>query len=199
MADNTDRFPQIRLINKPNEFVNATIRGRDNIVDKTAENIIVNGQNNYVGPNCRDINLLNTSGCTVSSGVVGVNLFSCSGVTVSENNVLYFNNKKVSTYGSIKYYAGTIVQSGTSAPTVTEVVNSFITPVTTSYAGVGLYNILCAEFIDGETTTMITTTYNAGNLFRIACISDGIVRIESLSGGYANSILQANFEIKVFT
>jgi len=96
MADNTDYFPQIRTVNKPNEYVNSTIRGRGNTVDKTAENVIVNGANNYVGEGCRDVNLLNSSGCTVSSGVVGINMISCSGLTAFDSGKIYIENVEIS-------------------------------------------------------------------------------------------------------
>lgn len=85
-------FPIIGQGQKPNKVFRQSIIGANNNVSPTAQDIIVNGAGNFIGEECRDVNILNSSGCMVTSGVIGVNLFSCSGVTVEESNVIYIKN-----------------------------------------------------------------------------------------------------------
>ena len=91
-SGSTEYFPIIGQATKPNKVFKQSIIGEGNNVDSTAQDIIVNGDGNYIGEECRDINLLNTSGSVVTSGTIGVNLFSCSGLTVDESNVIYIKN-----------------------------------------------------------------------------------------------------------
>ena len=88
-------FPIIGQTIKPNKLFRQSIIGYGNQVASTAQDIIVNGEGNFVGDDCRSINILNTSGSVVTSGVIGVNLFSCSGLIIEESDVIYIKNVKI--------------------------------------------------------------------------------------------------------
>ena len=85
-------FPIIGQGQKPNKVFRQSIIGAGNNVEPTAQDIIVNGFGNYIGEECRNINLLNTSACIVSSGIIGVNLFSCSGLVINDSDTIYIRN-----------------------------------------------------------------------------------------------------------
>jgi hypothetical protein len=88
-------FPIIGQAIKPNKLFRQSIIGHGNQVASTAQDIIVNGFGNSIGDDCRSINILNTSGSSVTSGVIGVNLFSCSGLIIDESDVIYIKNVKI--------------------------------------------------------------------------------------------------------
>jgi len=88
-------FPIIGQPIKPNKLFRQSIIGYGNQVASTAQDIIVNGEGNFIGDDCRSINILNTSGSVVTSGVIGVNLFSCSGLIIEESDVIYIKNVKI--------------------------------------------------------------------------------------------------------
>jgi hypothetical protein len=88
-------FPIISNASKPNRLFRHAIIGEGNSVSSSAQDIIVNGSGNFIGDECRSINLLNTSSCIVSSGVIGVNLFSCSGLTVNDSDTIFIKNIEI--------------------------------------------------------------------------------------------------------
>ena len=90
-----DYFPLIKRKLKPNQKKQYAYTSLIDVVEDSAENVISNGGGNYIGEECKEINILNSSGCTVTSGVIGVNLFACSGISVYESNVIYIKNVKI--------------------------------------------------------------------------------------------------------
>ena len=95
MADNNEYIPQITYVPRYNEYVNTIIRGQSNIVEPSADDVIVSGDRNYVGQGCRNISLLNSSGCVVYPNVVGSTLINCSGIVIQEDNLVYINNNRL--------------------------------------------------------------------------------------------------------
>tara|TARA_R100001244_G_scaffold63542_1_gene52771 strand:- start:6054 stop:6692 length:639 start_codon:yes stop_codon:yes gene_type:complete len=91
-SGSTEYFPIISNASKPNRLFRHAIIGESNSVSSSAQDIVVNGVGNFIGDECRNINLLNTSACIVSSGVISANLFSCSGLTIDVNDVIYIKN-----------------------------------------------------------------------------------------------------------
>ena len=89
---NNELFPKLKKPAKPNNHIDSVIMGHGNIVESSAQNVNVNGDANYVGVETGNINILNSSGCIVSSGVIGCTLINCSGISIYEDNLVYINN-----------------------------------------------------------------------------------------------------------
>ena len=89
---NEELFPQYKKNEIPKSYIDTVIKGSGNIIEDSSRNTIVTGDNNYVGEETESITILNSSGCVVSSGVVGCVIIGSSGVVVSDNNLLYINN-----------------------------------------------------------------------------------------------------------
>lgn len=70
------------------------IQGQLNYVSPTATNILINGNSNSVGTDADNVTIQQSSGITVAGGVVNVQVFNSSGITVTESNVVYQNNVK---------------------------------------------------------------------------------------------------------
>lgn len=96
MSDNTEYFPQQLFIENPNTHIDTIIKGKGNVIAYSARNVFVNGDSNYLGEDTKDINILNSSGCVISSGVVGCVIISSSGVVVTNSGQLYIKNKLIS-------------------------------------------------------------------------------------------------------
>jgi hypothetical protein len=114
-SGSTEFFPLIRKLKKPNVTRQGVFISKLDVIDVTAENIISNGGGNFVGESCESINLLNCIGCSITSGVTGVNLIDCSGITVSENDVTFIDNLQI-TEGSFISSGVTFNQSYTIVP-----------------------------------------------------------------------------------
>ena len=96
MADNTEFFPNVDGINSPNLKRNGVYVGNTNTVEDSATNVMVNGNGNYVGEACNNVNILNSSGCAVTSGVINITIVGSSGLTVTESNQTFFANTEIS-------------------------------------------------------------------------------------------------------
>lgn len=96
MADNTDFLPQSESIDPPHVVRNRTIIGDSNIVDVSSINTIVSGLNNFVGAHTKNINILGSTNCQVTSGVTNVNIINSSGVSVTESDTTYIKNVVIS-------------------------------------------------------------------------------------------------------
>jgi len=68
------------------------VLGKNNNIDPKSSFINVQGNDNFVGPDCTYISLVNSSGCIVDGGVNNVSLVNSSGVTVSASNYTRINN-----------------------------------------------------------------------------------------------------------
>ena len=99
--NNQEEFPKQRSIEPPQTYIDSVIKGTGNIIQRSAKNVIVNGDNNYVAEEAKNINIFNSSGCVVSSGVIGVTLINSSGVVASTDNVVYINNTEFKLEGAI--------------------------------------------------------------------------------------------------
>ena len=91
--NNEEYFPKNTPKTPPNTYIDTVINGFGNIVEPSSRNTQVNGDGNFVGEETANINILNSSGCTVSSGVIGCTIINSSGITVSDDNLVYINNK----------------------------------------------------------------------------------------------------------
>jgi len=92
MADNTEYLPQIGVIDDSRTERNYKLIGDGNVVSISAKDIVVNGQNNFVGEECQRINILASSGCTVTSGVTDISITGSSGLTINESSLTYIKN-----------------------------------------------------------------------------------------------------------
>ena len=90
--NNEEVFPKIENTEVPNTTIDSVIKGYANRIEKSAKNVIVNGDRNYVGHATSNINIFNSSGCVVSSGVTGCTLINSSGITIYDDNKVYINN-----------------------------------------------------------------------------------------------------------
>lgn len=90
--NNEEIFPKNGIKEPFNAYIDVVIKGAGNIIEHSARNVIVNGENNYVGDGAKNINIFNSSGCIVSSGVIGCTLISSSGVIVNTDGLCYINN-----------------------------------------------------------------------------------------------------------
>jgi len=91
MADNIDKFPKQKIVTRPNVITNGQFIADGNFVHPTAESCIVTGVNNFVGAGCRNVSILNSSGCIVFADVTGSTIFNSSGTVVTANNTIYIN------------------------------------------------------------------------------------------------------------
>ena len=91
MEENNEYTPLLEPIDKPNFYRNVTISSITNVVEQSAENVIVNGLDNYVGEGCNNINIFASSGCIVSSGVTNCTIIASSGITGSSNEIWVSN------------------------------------------------------------------------------------------------------------
>ncbi len=71
------------------------VRGSDNVISKSASNVIVNGDANRIFSGANNINLLSSNNCIVSANLQNVTLINCDGLTVTESNKTYINNQEV--------------------------------------------------------------------------------------------------------
>jgi hypothetical protein len=92
MSDNSDFIPRYYPTNPMRTYMDSVINGAGNIVDPSAQNVIVNGDRNYVGGRASNITILNSSGCVINPDVVGAVIINSSGVTISDDNLVYINN-----------------------------------------------------------------------------------------------------------
>lgn len=93
MADNTEYLPQIGVIDDSRTLRNYKLVGDGNVVHRTSTDVIVNGKDNFVGEECQRVNILASSGCTITSGVTDVSIINSSGITVNyPGNVIYVDN-----------------------------------------------------------------------------------------------------------
>ena len=95
MSDNTEYFPNQEFHEQPNAIIDSVIKGYGNIVAHSTRNTIVNGDSNYVGEETKNITILNSSGCVVSSGVVGCVIIASSGVVVTDSGQMWISNNRV--------------------------------------------------------------------------------------------------------
>lgn len=106
-----ERFPLYKREPKPNVITNGQFVADDNSVHPSAFNVVVTGSKNDVGAGTKSISILNSSGCIVAPNLHGVTLFNCSGVTVTDSDVIYINNINQASI------------SGTYTPTLTNTAN----------------------------------------------------------------------------
>lgn len=134
-------FPIISAASKPNRLFRHAIIGEDNSVSSSAQDIIVNGAGNFIGDECRSVNLLNTSSCIVSSGVIGVNLFSCSGLIITESDVIYIKNVFITedSFGGGGITSGVTFSQAYRATTPTDIPEATVSlsDYTVEYFGTG--------------------------------------------------------------
>lgn len=89
---NTERYPNINPSEKSNALVNKVIKGTNSIVSDSAVNVYESGADNFIGPNCKNISVFNSSGCTVPANTIGATILNSSGVTITEDNQTWINN-----------------------------------------------------------------------------------------------------------
>lgn len=107
----TERFPLYKREPKPNVITNGQMVAEDNSVHPSSYNTVVTGAKNDVGSGTKNISILNSSGCIVAPNLHGVTLFNCSGVVVTDSDVIYINNINQASI------------SGTYTPTLTNTAN----------------------------------------------------------------------------
>ncbi len=138
----------------------ALVSGRNNIVN-SGDGVIVSGNDNFIGSGVSNVSLLASTGVTVLSGVSNVSITNSSGVTVTESNTTYDNNIKSYNNISYKKFVGLITQQSTSPPTIIVLENTFTSPITSDYVGVGKYNLISSgEFTIDKTFIMINQSQN---------------------------------------
>lgn len=74
----------------------AGIQGEDNFVDKSSENVTIQGDRNKVGADSYNINLINSNDNLIDSGLSNVTLINTNGITVEDSNVVYINGMALS-------------------------------------------------------------------------------------------------------
>ena len=111
--NNEEEFPKQVRIETPNTYIDSVIKGTGNVIERSARNVLVNGDNNYIGEETSNINIFNSSGCTVSSGVIGTTLINSSGIVVRTDNKVYINNQELIT-GGLSSSAYTILTASTT-------------------------------------------------------------------------------------
>lgn len=93
--------PLLRISNNPKQNDNLynsntqQVQGSNNVLSKSASNIIVNGDANRIFSGANNINLLSSNNCIVSANLQNVTLINCDGLTVTESNKTYLNNQEV--------------------------------------------------------------------------------------------------------
>jgi hypothetical protein len=93
--------PLLRISNNPKQNDNLynsntqQVQGANNVLSKSASNIIVNGDANRIFSGANNINLLSSNNCIVSANLQNVTLINCDGLTVTESNKTYLNNQEV--------------------------------------------------------------------------------------------------------
>jgi hypothetical protein len=99
--------PEFQDGNLYNPQANQTVTGKDNIVDATAINVIISGDNNVVGSDTSGVVLFNSVNNVVYPGLTNVVLINSSGVTVTESNVTYVGGVAINSDWSLAGNAGT--------------------------------------------------------------------------------------------
>jgi len=119
MADNTDYLPLFGSTLQPNERTDVIIRGSNNAVAISAKSVFVSGDLNYVGDDCANVTILNSSGCVVSSGIVGATIINSSGIVIEDPDLVYINNILYSTItgGGVTYFGYRKVTSNSTITT----------------------------------------------------------------------------------
>ena len=159
-SGSVEYFPLLKKLNRANHKKQQAISSLIDLVEDSAENVISNGGGNYVGEACHEINILNSSGCVVTSGVIGVNLFACSGLTVTESNVIYIKNIKITedsfTSGTISSSFRTITADSTYLLPSDETVQLSGEAVTVTYlpSPVGHHRIIDAKNLQAIDTVI---------------------------------------------
>jgi hypothetical protein len=120
MADNTEFTPIYTEVERPHFRTDFVIRGANNIISPTAKNIICFGDNNYIGEDCENISMMNSSACIVSPGVRGVVLMNTSGVTISENDTVYIQNQNVTSGSFVSNTANVRIIMGSDTALITD-------------------------------------------------------------------------------
>jgi hypothetical protein len=93
--------PLLRISNNPKQNDNLynsntqQVQGANNVLSKSASNIIVNGDANRIFSGANNINLLSSNNCIVSANLQNVTLINCDGLTVTESNKTYLSNQEV--------------------------------------------------------------------------------------------------------
>lgn len=98
MADNNDYLPIYTELSPFHHKRDVVIMRDENIVEPNVISSIVTGIDNYVAENCKDITILNSSGCVVYPDVVGATIINSSGVIADTSGVIYISNVEVSDY-----------------------------------------------------------------------------------------------------
>jgi len=70
------------------------VTGKDNYINRTAENVEVSGSGNTVSAHTGDIRLINSDNNFISAGVRDVTLVNSDGLEIFESNVTYINGLK---------------------------------------------------------------------------------------------------------
>ncbi len=168
MSDNKEYMPIYVPVEKPSTIVNPIIKGKSNGVDDSAINIYVSGYANSVGQKCRDVTILNSSGCTVMPGVIGATIINSSGVVVTEDNYLCINNTQIKSTG-YKVYRANLYQAGVSDPTKTVLENTFSDEIVFTYSGTpGIYiGTLAGAFPTASKFSNFIAQTDASNPFKV--------------------------------
>lgn len=189
-------FPQTKRLGKPNTIVNGQFIADGNFVHPTAENVIVTGVDNTVGPNARDISIFNSSGCVVAPNVRGGTLVNCSGTILSENNLTIINDTIISR-GKKRTYKANLFQAGTSNPVATVLENSFDGPIVWTRVSDGNYIGTLAGAFEGDYNKMYLTIAPYGESEYIIISSIDSVQILTKVAGVATDdcLVQNSIEI----
>jgi hypothetical protein len=86
------------------------IQGANNIVDRTAKNVEINGDSNVVSSDTKNIVIQNGSNNTIEGNIENITLINTSNVTVTESNVTYINGQKRGGDGILLLTSGSYTQ-----------------------------------------------------------------------------------------
>lgn len=127
------------------------VQGRNNIISPSAQKILVTGDENMVGENCRNITILNSSGTVISGDVSEVLVLNSSGVTVTASNTRVINNVQETT-----------LPSGVYTPVVSLTVNLDSTPTvdTAQWMRVGSVVTVSGQVTVNPTLTATYTSFD---------------------------------------
>ena len=120
-----------------------------------------------------------------------------SSATLTGAEEVYLATDKKTTVNAIsqfavgKVYKAQISQTGTSAPTLVELVNTLGVTVTPAYGGVGDYSISGFDSnLSGLIDVSITTGFNESFTTEITCQTSSILNIATyISGASSNDVL----------
>ena len=143
------------------------VQGSNNVISKSATNVIVNGDENRVFSGANNINLLSSNNCIVSPNLQNVTLINCEGLTVTESNSTYINGQLVESQQP------TTIKEITSSEYLDTTVKGYLVDTTSSNVNIDL---------DG-----LTYSYTVGQIWYFRKkVSANQYRIRAITGTTIN-------------